>query len=343
MNRKKIKTLEDLLEDTAFQKWATGTDDETAPFWEAWKKQDPEREAMVEKAIAIIRGIPFQITETPLEKRMIEAEWKKLHAHTVKRSPGLRSGPESKRLRVNPGIRRLRIAAGLALLILAGFLLEYFVLNPVIEYRTPYGQQLLVVLPDSSEVQLNANTTLTFRKRNPRKVRLDGEAFFDVRKKPASGANFMVLTNDLTVEVLGTAFNVIEKENKTEVVLEEGSIKLNLNRKFEPDLYMEPGDLVTFSAQEMQIVEKRQVQTNKVTSWKDGVLEFEDVALTEIMERIETIYGWKAVYYNESLKSRKISLGLPSEDLESALLILSKTMGMKIEQVDGEAKELLLR
>lgn len=341
MKRKSIETLEDLLNDASFQKWANGESDDQAPFWENWVKQHPRQQEMAEKAIAILNGLSFELKEADLDPGLVEEQWNKLRLKTRKQLPGIRPGLESRRLRVRAW--GLRVAAGLALLILSGFLLEYFVLNPMVAYRTPFGHQLTISLPDSTVVKLNANSNLAYRKRNPRKVWLDGEAFFEVKKKPTTGANFLVLTNDLTVEVLGTAFNVIEKLDKTEVVLEEGRVKLNLNRDFEQELLMEPGDQVTFSAQMNQKVERRQVEPEKISSWKDGVLEFEDVSLTEIMERIEVIYGWKAVYYDNSLKSRKISLGLPSEDLESALLILSKTMGMKIEKVESEGNVLLLR
>jgi ferric-dicitrate binding protein FerR (iron transport regulator) len=341
MKRKQIKKLEDLLNDASFRKWVDGASDSQAPFWENWVKQHPRHQELAEKAIAILNGLPFQLKESDLPPAMVEEEWNKLRSKTKKQSPGIRPGLKSRRLRGRAW--RLRLVAGLALLVLCGWLLEYFVMNPLVEYRTPFGQQLTISLPDSTLVKLNANSILAYRERNPRKVWLDGEAFFEVKKKPTTGAHFLVLTNDLTVEVLGTAFNVIEKLDKTEVMLEEGSVKLNLNRNFEQELLMEPGDLVTFSTQAKQTVERRQVQAEIVSSWKDGVLEFEDVALTEIMERIKAIYGWEALYYDESLKSRKISLGLPSEDLESALLILSKTMGMKIEKVQGEGNVLLLR
>ncbi|PHN07696.1 FecR family protein [Flavilitoribacter nigricans] len=341
MKRKKIDNLEDLLGEPSFREWVSGEREDQQPFWEQWIRETPQNRQLAEQAISILKGIPFEIREVPLEPAMIREEWHKLHAKTSTSSPGEVPGPDSRRLRVHTW--GLRIAAGFALLILSGFLLEYFVLNPYVDHHTAFGQQMTIILPDSTLVKLNANSTLSYRKQRPRKVWLDGEAFFQVKKKPETGANFRVLTNDLTVEVLGTAFNVIEKKDKTEVVLEEGSVKLNLNRDFESELLMKPGDLVSFSVQDEQDPILSQVKAEKVTSWKDGVLEFEDVPLTELMDRIQAIYGWQAVYYDESLKERKISLGLPAEDLESALLILSKTMGMKIEKVEGEDKVLLLR
>lgn len=82
-------------------------------------------------------------------------------------------------------------------------------------YATQYGEQRVVELPDHSVVSLNANSTLRFRNdwsqaNTLREVWLDGEAFFSVQKQEgaAGPAKFIVHTNDLDVEVLGTRFNV---------------------------------------------------------------------------------------------------------------------------------------
>jgi ferric-dicitrate binding protein FerR (iron transport regulator) len=96
-----------------------------------------------------------------------------------------------------------------------------------------------------------------------------------------------------------------------------------------------------FSAKPSQKVEKRQVKPQSLTSWKDGVLEFEDAQLSQVMNRIEEIYGWRAVYHDEELQARNISTPLPSNDLESALIMLSKAIGIRIDKVE-EDKVLLL-
>lgn len=311
------------------------------PFWEHWLRQDPERKEMVEHAFALLQGLPFSIVEKPLAAADLQEEWRKLRQKTGENRPRPSAAVE----RRQPRLRRLgmRIAASLLLVVAVGFAIQQYVLNPLVRYSTPFGRQISLVLPDSTAVDLNANSILTYRRQNPRKVWLDGEAFFHVKKKAATNANFLVLTDDLTVEVLGTSFNVVEKKDKTEVILEEGAIKLNLNRDFEQELLMSPGDLVAFSAKSDKDVEKRQVKPKVLTSWKDGVLEFEDTPLSEVMERIEAIYGWKTLYFSEELKNRKISAPLPTEDLDSALLILERLRIVSIEKVEEDGKTLLLR
>lgn len=342
MKENSYHTVEDLLSETSFRLWISGEPGEHVAWWENWLLQNPDKKKLVKEAQLILNGPPFSFKNLDASPGTVRAEWQKLMSKTTGQSveplPIARNVGKRPRHILRWG---LRAAASIALLAVLGFLLNQYLFNPLVAYQTPFGRQLSIILPDSTLIELNANSRLTYRKQNPRKVWLDGEAFFWVRKKPAAGANFLVITNDLTVEVLGTAFNVLENEDQTEVVLEEGSVKLRLNRNFEEELYMEPGERVAFSAKSSQKVEKSKVKTKPLTSWKDGVLEFEDVLLSELMERIEAIYGWRAVYHDEELKNRKVSIPLPANDLNTALLLLGKAIEIDIEQVE-EDKVLLL-
>jgi len=342
MKEKDYDTLEDLLADDSFRHWVMNDSKADHSFWDKWLAEAPERKALFEQAIGILQQLPFTFKEQQPDQKMIQAEWMKLSKRAkgntqTRPTPSTASG-KRRFLSRNWAIRAVASAVLLATL---GFLLQNYVLNPQITFRTPFGKQLSLVLPDSTAITLNANSVLTYRKGNERKVWLEGEAFFQVRKKPQNNANFLVLTNDLTIEVLGTTFNVNGKENKTEVVLEEGRIKLNLKRDFEQEVYMDPGEFVAYSVQKTETIEKRQIIPEQLTSWKDGTLEFEDVKLSEVMRRIEEIYGWRPIYQQEELANRRISMGLPANDLETALTMLSRVIGTKIEQVEEERTLLL--
>ena len=102
------------------------------------------------------------------------------------------------------------VAVVIPICLLAGGLLYYIPSeNEQIEISTAYGEQKRLVLPDSSEVWLNAGSTITYPKtftKENRVVTLDGEAYFSVRKDDAKP--FIVETSQLSVKVLGTKFNV---------------------------------------------------------------------------------------------------------------------------------------
>lgn len=342
MKEKDYDTLKDLLAEQSFRDWVMNDSKADHSFWENWLAEAPERKAVVEQAIVILQQLPFKFKEQRPDRKMIQSEWKKLSSRVADNTQ--RPGSPSKLLgkrRFLSSMGSIRVAASIVLLATLGILLQNYVFNPRVSYRTPFGKQLSLVLPDSTAITLNANSVLTYRKQNSRKVWLEGEAFFQVRKKPQNNANFLVVTNDLTIEVLGTTFNVNGKGNKTEVLLEEGRIKLNLKRDFEQEIYMDPGELVTYSAHTSKTIEKRQIKAEQLTSWKDGTLKFEDVALSEVMRRIEEIYGWRPIYQKEELLNRRISMGLPSNDLKTALTMLSRAIGIEIEQVVEERTLLL--
>jgi ferric-dicitrate binding protein FerR (iron transport regulator) len=341
MKEKNYKKIEDFLTDESFCQWVEKG--EAAPFWESWMIEHPEKKALVEEAILVLKGPSFGFQAPAIDPKLIAAEWEKIKEKTIdqqQENQGSNGQPNGRIYSMRPWA--IRIAASLAIIAVLGFLVRTYLLNQQVVYQTSFGEQKSIMLPDSTFFKLNANSKLSYHKDNPRKVWVDGEVFFEVKKKPTTGDNFLVITNDLTIEVLGTAFNVVERDDKTEVVLEEGSVKLNLNRAFEPEVYMQPGEMVAFSTKVEQKVEKRSVQSETVTSWKDGVLQFEDVPLTEVMNRIEEIYGWTAIYETENLRSRKISTPLPANDLESTLTILRKAIGIEIEKRETD-KTLLLR
>src|SRR5690606_11338540 len=98
------------------------------------------------------------------------------------------------------------------------------------EVQTPRGDRSLTVLDDGTQVWLNANSTLRFATDfvagNTREVFLDGEAFFDVvedKSKP-----FIVHASGVSVEVLGTAFNVLsyDDDGVVETTLVRGKIDI---------------------------------------------------------------------------------------------------------------------
>jgi ferric-dicitrate binding protein FerR (iron transport regulator) len=249
--------VQDLLANESFRAWVSGASDQDAAYWREWPRRNPDRQSAFELAVMLAEGLPFRFAEQPVDPQLIQQDWEKLRR---------RSQPTPRRQPRRVVMSVLRIAATVLAIAALSYGVRQWTSDPMIEHRTPYGSQLTVVLPDSTVVELNANSRISYREGEPRKVWLDGEAFFQVRKKPATGANFQVVTDDLTVEVLGTAFNVVEKVGQTEVVLEEGSVKLNLERDFEPELFMEPGELVAFSAGSEAPVRKQRVTPETVSS-----------------------------------------------------------------------------
>ncbi len=173
----------------------------------------------------------------------------------------------------------------------------------------------------------------TWSDNESRDVWLEGEAFFEVQKKPKTGQTFKVKTHDVTIEVLGTSFNVNNHGDKTSVYLEEGEIRLYF-LQLDSTIVMRPGDLIVYSKLTGDIVYKHQVHTELYTSWKNGVLIFRDSPLREVLEKIEETYGVEFVVKDTVDYLREINFPLPIHELEKAISILQKTMvDLKIQKV----------
>jgi ferric-dicitrate binding protein FerR (iron transport regulator) len=244
---------------------------------------------------------------------------------------------------VHPGASQLKklkpayywLVASLALLLTLGFWI-YGDMRGELVVRTEYGEQHAVEFSDGSKVRLNANSQLVYDKSwdpdESRAVRLEGEAFFEVKKKSAANQKFQVITKDLIVEVLGTSFNVNSHHGKTSVYLEEGNIRLHLNH-LDTMILMDAGDLIVYSENSGLLERKNGVSKEYHTSWKDGVLRFTNAPLRLVLEKIEETYGVHFTVTDESYYEREINYPLPTNDLETAISILKKTVeGLEVKR-----------
>ena len=173
----------------------------------------------------------------------------------------------------------LRIAAVLAI----GFSVYFYTSNLDEHIETLVAQQTTIQLPDNSTVDLNANSTVTFNENNwskTRAVTLNGEAFFKVAK----GEKFDVITSDGIVSVLGTQFNVKQRESYFEVTCYEGLVGVTHNNK---TVKLKPGH--TF-----KIIDGKQLTADKETAaqplWLHGESSFKSVPLKHVIAEFENQY-----------------------------------------------------
>lgn len=133
----------------------------------------------------------------------------------------------TKVIRLKPFRRFLKVAAAVVVIMIG----SYFYLNTLEEtYTTQYTQNEEITLPDASKIILNADSEISFSAKKwdkKRKVTLNGEAFFKVAK----GKKFTVDTDQGKVAVLGTQFNVENREGIFEVTCFEGLVSVTYKDK----------------------------------------------------------------------------------------------------------------
>ncbi len=224
---------------------------------------------------------------------------------------------------------KLSAAAAIAVILTALFLWPSELPSKVVQ--TQFGEQRSIQFEDGSHLRLNANSKITYlsdeswQQGKPRTVWLEGEAYFEVEKKPMTNQTFEVRTDHALVEVLGTAFNVHTSSKGMRVYLDHGSIRLHLSA-IDTVILMHPGDLVTYEESDRTFSIKKQVAKALHTSWKDGVLTFNNSQLSEVIEKIEQIYGVRFRVANRANYNRKIAFPMPIDSLETAISILNRTL-----------------
>lgn len=319
----------DFIDDEDFIRWVVRPKSKDHLFWKSFLANYPQKKEEVEEARAMVRTL----AEKPAQTGLSDTEKQEMLQQMKRQIQGVRREDATASKTAGRMSRRrfTRVAAVAAVLIcLATWALLALLSNdPMVTQKTAYGEQRSIELPDGSFVRMNANSTLRYSEnwnaQENRTVWLQGEAFFTVDKKQESGQKFRVITKDLTVEVLGTVFNVNSHQEQTKVFLEEGQVKLDLKGISQP-MFMDPGELVAYNEVEQQLPEKVRVAPKEHTSWKDGLLEFEQTPLSSVLEKLNEIYGVNIQVKDPSNLALKITTLLPLGNLDEALQVLDLTM-----------------
>ena len=168
----------------------------------------------------------------------------------------------------------------------------FYFLNLSEKHVTGIGEQLVVKLPDNTEIILNSNSKVSYHKKNwenNRVVKLTGEAFFKVEK----GSTFIVKTLEGNVTVLGTQFNVKTNQNFFEVVCFEGKVKAET--KSHKNILTKGN---AFRRINDSLPEKWNI-TETEPSWKNGESTFKSIPIKYVISALKN-------QYNISINSSKI-------------------------------------
>jgi ferric-dicitrate binding protein FerR (iron transport regulator) len=326
---------EDFAKDEAFIRWVLYQAPVDEAAWKTFILAHPHKAIEIDEAKSWIN----EVRQGVLFSRLTEEEKRSMHGQLLRALKRPDSGREA-----NHPVRLavLRWAAVVALLMVCGYSLFALIggMSGYQVYDTAFGETRTLSLPDGSMVRLNANSRLKFdsdwEAGQDRDVWLVGEAYFEVVKQPEACATFSVHTNDLVVQVLGTRFNVNTRHAKTRVVLNEGKINLLLPDSDRSAIQMSPGDMVDYTQKEKRLIQ-RKVNPELHSSWKEGIQVFEKTPLAEVIEKMEEIYGVTIHLQDTSLQQRKVTMGIPVEDVGIAMETIESMLGLKISPAGDAA------
>ncbi len=198
-----------------------------------------------------------------------------------------------------------------------------------------------VRLPDGTNVQIGPGSTLTYPSSftgKTREVKLNGQAFFDVAKNPSRP--FIVQTSDMTVQALGTAFELFSYavDNRSEVILLNGKVKIGVDdrQNQRTTFYLLDPDEKLLIDKQGNNVTKWKVDADKYTSWrKQWIISFENEKLSMIIPRLEQWYGQKIMCQKDLTDRYRFTFKVRDESLDRILFMMSESSPLQIEKMQN--------
>ena len=239
---------------------------------------------------------------------------------------------------------RYAMAAGLACLAVAVTWIGMRGSMPDAQTASTVVAPQTLTFPDGSNVVLGAKTvvSLNYSATERRVTMRGGEAFFDVSKDAVRP--FVVRVGNSEIRVLGTQFNVRQSASELEVVVREGKVNVIPDARggelaSAPRVEVTPGNRlrVTAGANEVSVA---QVNVERLTAWRTGMMKFDAVPLGEVIEDVNRHADKPLVIANESIRALTVSGRFRVGDTEGVQFLLKERFGVAI---DVEAERVLLR
>ena len=191
------------------------------------------------------------------------------------------------------------------------------------------GSNESAFLPDGSKVYLNANSSISYQPywwSMARRVELDGEAFFEVKK----GKKFRVTSARGETTVLGTSFNIYASPTDYEVTCLTGRVKVKS---------LTSDDTVLITPNQMAVVDKKgelakstDVNAQLVSNWIFGKFAFTQVPLNIVFKKLSSRYGVE-ILNTENLTQNYTGSFVKERKLENILELVCKPFDLEFKKL----------
>ncbi len=188
-------------------------------------------------------------------------------------------------------------------------------------------------ISDGTIISLNKNSKLTYPEKfsgDERRIKLEGEAFFDVKRNDEKP--FIIETNEGYIQVLGTSFNVRTDTISKEVIVyvKTGKVRLYFvdNKNDTSDVYLTAGEKGILNKQKRKAAKdtfsNTKEQANEIF-WVNKTLIFDDTKLSDVINILEKKYKVNIEIYNADLNNEILNTSFEDETIEQILEIISIT------------------
>ncbi len=317
------------------------------------KNKMHENKPIKNTGLKIEKFIEFRSGLTPEDKKLeaglLLEEIKKVDVDNAYQKVSSRIIAQSKTLRIITYITR--IAAVLTLPLLAFTVWSLFFQEKPAELaeneitwheiQSPAGMRSHIVLPDGTDLWLNAESKIRYGipfTRENREVELTGEAFLKVVRNEKSP--FVVNAGIAAVKVLGTQFNVkaYPDEENLEISLPEGSIEFTgtLADGKKAAATMVPNDFLAMNTTTGRVTLQNKNLTRHI-SWVKNIIIFDETPMSEVAKTLERWYGVKVVVADAEINKYRFSTTFENESLFRVLELLElSSPAIKIKYTPGK-------
>lgn len=200
---------------------------------------------------------------------------------------------------------------------------------------TAKNERQKLVLPDGTEIFMNANTTISYHKSGFLKARNieleEGEAYFNVthdEKNP-----FSIKVGDLNVNDLGTSFNLKVEPKQVVVVVNSGKVSLEKAKDMEKIL-LAPQDRGTFNKETKEMSFAKNNDLN-YRAWHDKILHYEKTPLAEVSDDLNELFGTQIIFQNAALKERTLSAYFKDKTEDEIMNSIAASLRLRVTKRDG--------
>jgi transmembrane sensor len=248
----------------------------------------------------------------------LDAEWRRMEAAMLPAYSG-----KSVMMRV------MQIAASLLIITVLSFMAVRFTAYK--SEKAPALSLASVILPDGTQVSLNAGSVITYKKgfgSTHRSVSLKGEAFFEVRKNKA--LPFLISSGEARVKVTGTKFNVkaYRRLNEIRVTVTEGTVSFYNVAKDVHVAILRAGETGIMNKSSRMVSRQATTDLNDI-AWKTGILDFHDTPLSEVAEIINNTYHCRIIL-DAAVEKCPVTVRFDNRKLDAVLNVLRSTLDLKI-------------
>jgi transmembrane sensor len=201
------------------------------------------------------------------------------------------------------------------------------------DYNVAAGQQKQITLSDGSSILLNTNSafSVSFNQQQRLITLHQGEAFFQVAADKTRP--FIVQTSAGQVRALGTAFDVKQQDQQTQVIVFEHAVSITTTQGLRLEK-LQTAEQLKFSADSVQTASK--VNLQRAAPWHQQRMVFQDKALVDVVAELNRYRSGKIICLNDSIKNLPITGVFGIADTELALQAIEQSLPVRITRITDQ-------